>query len=818
MSSDLLRRKSPHIFDQIIEGALYLLFFLVPIFFLPWTSNLLDINKQMLLVVLAVIALVAWFGKMVFSKQLLFKVGWINIVPGLFLGSVLVSAILSLSTYQTWVGQASQEYVSFLSTAMFVFLFYLIMNTADKTVIQRNSLFALLLSAGLTGLITFLGMFDIYHLPFSFASSIGFNTVGTMNGFILFMSVVMYLGLAMWLVSKDGRYKIVPTGGFGTFLKFLIVLVTIVNLSALMVIDYWLFWVINIIGVFLLSGFGFVQEKEFPNVKRFFIPIVILFLSILFLFLPSPMKVQVPLVVSPSYTTSWGIVKKTLDVNKKQMMFGSGPGTFLYDYVAYKPVTVNESRFWSMRFDRAKSSFLTQMANIGLLGSLLWLVFMLWIGAKSLGRLLFERDHGEWKMTYVIFVGWALLLVSQFLYSSNFTLHFLLWALTGLLASQVALKSKKTDFDRSPRIGLVTSFVFVVVCIGLIMSLFVTVQRFAADANFAKAVSLDRSGASIDLVVEKLNRAVKYNDASDRYYRNLSSALLKQTRAKIVSYNAAEFTPEQTQEITGLVQAAVFAANKATEIEPNFVANWSTLGSVYRELMSFAQGAEELSAKAFTNTIRIEPNNPLNRANLGRVYLTVAERVRKLKTAESKELRDAAALQEEELLKGAEESFNAAIQLKGDYLPAHYYLAATYERQGRLEDATNRMLALRNNSLSDVGLGFQLSQLLMRMDRNDLAKQELERIVAINPNYSNGLWYLASIYELESNRAKAVELVGKVVENNPNNELAKNRLQRLRSGEITTVIPEPIQLDDGVETSEGDAVEGLPEAEEVIAE
>ena len=78
------------LFGQVTRWAIYLLFFLMPIFFLPWTTNLLEVNKQMLLVLLTVIGLVAWLGQMVVTKRLTFKSGWLNLVPGLLFLSVLI--------------------------------------------------------------------------------------------------------------------------------------------------------------------------------------------------------------------------------------------------------------------------------------------------------------------------------------------------------------------------------------------------------------------------------------------------------------------------------------------------------------------------------------------------------------------------------------------------------------------------------------------------------------------------------------------------------------------------------------------------------
>lgn len=807
-------------FQRITSWSVYLLFFLLPLFFLPWSTSVLEHNKQLLLVVLSILALVAWLGQMVMTKRLTFRSGWLNIIPGAFLLAVLISSATSFAGYQSWVGQASQEYVSFLSVAMYVVLFYVLMNNASGTQTQRNVLFAVLLSSTIAGLIAILGMFNLVHLPFDFAQSSGFNTVGTLNGLITFLTAIMFVGLAMWLVSHQGRDRVIPLGNFGTAMRILIILVTLFNLVALIAIDFRVFWIINIIGVLLLAAFGFIQSQEFPNPKRFALPLVVLLVSILLLFLPSPLRLQLPVVVSPSYGTSWQITKAALGSDSGNMLFGTGPGTYVHDYLAFKPATVNASQFWSFRFDRAKSDFLTTFATLGIIGTALWLVLMVWVAQKALSRLIFERDHEEWKMTYVIFVGWALLLISHLLYSSNLTMQFMLWGFTGLLASQVMLKLWNTDFGRSPRLGLATSFAFVLVAVGVLASLFITGQRYAAEVAFAKAIKADRVGASVDEVVGHLKKAVSLNSLSDTYYRNLAAVQLEQAKQKIAVVGGAEFTTEQTQEISDLVSASIESAGRTTTLEPNFVANWTVRGAIYRDVMSFAQGAEDLAAQMYLNAARLEPINPVHRTNLGRVYLNVAGRARSLKNAEDAELAKTATEQETRLLTTAEQVFTSAIQLKNDYLPAHYYLAATYERQGRLEEAATRLAALRNNNQADMGVAFQLSQMLIRLQRYDLATKELERIVGLKPDYSNALWYLASMYEVGKKQNEAIKLIEKVVELNSDNELAKTRLARMKRGEMTTILPEPIQEGQGnpTEVPEGEIVEEPEETEETTEE
>ncbi|HBK35190.1 MAG: putative O-linked GlcNAc transferase [Candidatus Uhrbacteria bacterium GW2011_GWE2_40_58] len=809
-SSEVVQRivKNTDVFHSVARWAIYALFFLIPLFFLPWTSSLLEINKQILFVILTVVALVAWLGTMVLGKRLTFRSGWLNLVPALFLVGILVSSLFSVAGYQTWVGQNTQEYTSFLSVAMFVFLFYLLKNTVSGTKVQQNILFIFLLSAALSGLVTLLGMFNLVHLPFSFAESVGFNTIGTINGFVEFLMIAMFVGIAMWLVSQKGTDRLIPSSGYGKFLRVLIVFISLVTLVTLIAIDFWVFWVICLVGVLLLAVFAFLQTHEFPKPKRFAFPLVVLLISIVFLFFSTPLRLNLPVIVSPSYGTSWNITLDTLSTGVDQLLLGSGPGTFMHDYLLHKPVEVNGSTFWSLRFDRAKSYALTLLATTGIIGGLLWVVLMGWVAAKTLGRLLFERNHAEWKMTYVFFVGWFILLLSHLLYSSNFTLQFLLWGFAGLLASQFAVKTWETDFGRSPRLGLILTSSFVIIGIGLLATLFISVQRYSADVAFAQAVIADQEGGDISLVIEKMNKAVSYNGLSDVYQRNLSSALLIKAQRTIATVEG-EMTTEQTQEILGYVKASIEAAQKATQLESYNVSNWSMLGSVYRDVMSFASGAEDLAANSFLNAIRLEPNNPVHYTNLGRVYLTVSERAKSLKTAENAELAATATEQEVTLLASAEEAFNKAIELKGDYAVAHYYLAATYERQGKMNDAATRMIALYNYRPTDIGVGFQLGLLLLRMEEYDAAQQVLENIVGLSPNYSNALWYLSALYELQGDRDAAIATIERVSELNPGNSLVEARLNTLNTGGAVEEIPQPVEEGEegATDVSQGEIVE-----------
>lgn len=800
------------LYEVVTRWSLYLLFFFLPVFFLPFTVEAFEVSKQTLLVILTFVALLAWLGSMVVEKRLAFRGGLVlNILPVVFLVSILVSSIFSLAGYQTWVGQSSQEYSSFLTVGVFVLLFYVLMNKAGETSVQKNLFFALLLSASLSALGTIL---NIFNVPVPFIATHGANTVGTLTSFVAYLTIMMVFGMGIWLVGKKDRQDILSPDWRGGLTKGLIIFLALVTTILLIAIDFWVLWILVIFGMLMLLAFAFLQKEEFGKANRFIVPLIILLVSVLFLFLPSPLKFNLPVVVTPSYSSSFAITKQVLSESPLRLVFGSGPGTFAFDFAQYKSVGFNQGALWSLNFDRAKSQVLTSLATTGVLGLFLWLVLVLVVGLKSLSRLLKERTQDEWKITYVIFAAWISLVLAHVLYSSNMTLTFLFWAMTGLLASQVAIKVKETDFTRSPKLGLTFSFAFVLVSVGVLVTIFITGQRYASEVVFAQAVKMDQTGAATEQVVVKLAGAVSLNNLSDVYYRNLSQAVLLQTASAIQKATAdgSEIDATEAASVQQLVKGAMASADQAAALSPNNVSNWIQRGNVYRDVMVVVSGAEDVSAASYLKAMSLEPQNPSHPTDLARLYVLVADRARQMKGSDNKELVATATESEKNALTSAEQYLNQAIALKGDYAPAHYYLAAVFERQGKLNDAAARLAALRNYRPLDVGLGFQLSMLLIRLQNYDLAQKELERVVGLAPTYANARWYLAAMYEISGDLNKAIEQVEKVAETNQDNQAVQSRLAKLKAGELTTKIPNPVEEGSESATSvEGGEVEALAE-------
>jgi O-antigen ligase len=84
--------------------------------------------------------------------------------------------------------------------------------------------------------------------------------------------------------------------------------------------------------------------------------------------------VQIPLEVSLGQRLSFNIALKSL---KESPIFGSGPSTFLYQFLKHKGTALNDTAFWNVRFLNSTSKFLDVLSTTGIFGttSFLLLIF-----------------------------------------------------------------------------------------------------------------------------------------------------------------------------------------------------------------------------------------------------------------------------------------------------------------------------------------------------------------------------------------------------------------------------------------------------------
>jgi len=387
--------------NKIIKWCLYVFIFLLPLWFLPFTGNVLNFNKQILMIVVLTIALIAWLGKLLTQEKVKWYKGSIVL---LFLAFVVVyglATIFSTQPYSSLMG-FDAHLTRALVNIVYFFVFFLLMlnclvdpshlakgggvkDRVMKNVEILKFLTIFLISSVIVGIIGLLQILGKFIFPWDFAEANAFNTIGTVTSLGIFLAVVLPLALSLLFSvklhsssaaedkeDKQRKKEKVTTVGFRIFLiAFVcIALVTILLLNLRTV------WIVTAVGMIMVAGFWLAKRHSLQaqNLAWLAIPVAILALCLIFLFFgPGLFDLPLPMELGLSQKGGFEVVKEVIQRNP---ILGTGPETFIYNYSLYKPEAINQTIFWNVRFSNAPSEILSLLSEIGILGILAFIVLI----------------------------------------------------------------------------------------------------------------------------------------------------------------------------------------------------------------------------------------------------------------------------------------------------------------------------------------------------------------------------------------------------------------------------------------------------------
>jgi len=778
------------VLEVMTDACVYLAVALIPVFFLPFTLDTLELNKQTLLAILCGLAVIAWLGKAMASRSISLTRSWLHLVVVAFLGGYAVTSLFSQDRYLSIVGNFGQMQWALLSIACFVVFYFLVANTVKGTTKLYHLLLAFLVSSTLAGLC---GLLHMMGLPvFGFLGDVAtlktFNTVGTVNSLGVFMTVPLILAASLTVLGcKDKACVLGSEGKKSVAAKVLVWVSLVVSLAVAIAVDYWAVWAAILFGTTLLVVIPLARSRRIDRPMKIVVPAVLVIISVFLLLFRTPFNLELPSEVSPSASASWSITRQTL---QDMPLFGSGPGTWIFDYAKYRQVSVNLSQFWTLRFERGLSTLLTLPAMIGLVGMALWLILIISAVVKSASHLVLERNDDAWQAYLTVFTAWATAVFTAFLYNYNFAHQFAFWFLLALLASLVTRGSFVWDARRSTWTSALISVAFLFACVAMISGIWMASQRFVADTAYAGAVADYRTGKPIQSSIDRLETAVALNPWNDAYYRNASQAYLIRASQELQGPADAE----RAKKVNASVTTAVERAKRATEISPANVDNFANFALVLQAIASFTRGADERAIQMYQEASMREPNNPAFMTEVGKLHILRSDAYRQLVQSADENVRKDAETNVKAELDKAAESLNQAIQAKPDYAPAHYNLGLVYERQGNVADAIAKLEQVLANDNKNVGVAFQLGILYYRNGEKDKSQNVFEQLIAFDPDYSNARWYLSSIYEEQGRYDDAIAQVEKVLEKNAGNASVEERLTALKVKRDANAAPKPSPL------------------------
>ena len=750
--------KTARLWEKIGKIAIYLLVFLLPIFFLPWTTNFLDFNKQALLIFLVFISFFSWFLKSLKEGKISLNLSIFNLaVLALFL--VLgISTIFSFYQYGSFWGWPLTISSAFLTIFCFLLLYFLIVNTFQKT--EIFGLFLTLAFSGfLVAIIGGLQLFNKFLFPFDFAKVSSFNTIGTVNSLGIFAALLLPLIISLFLISKR-------------LIKVVLIIFGLANFVLIFLINFWVAWIILLIGMAVILIF-LISRREIFSTSWLTLPMFLLIISLFFgvFQIVIPGLPVTPLEIAPSQRTSFDIARESLmERVPLSLLFGSGPSTFIYNYSKFKPEEINQTVFWAVRFGSGASEILDKITTTGILGFLSFLaiiVLFFWLSLKALIRdVKITKSDTLWLLGVGLFSSWLATTTSFFFYPTNLSLNFLFWIFTAsFLVFSQGQKVKSWELKTGSLANIGFSFLFILILILGIGIFFLAGQRYLAQIKHLEGLRAFQRGDNQPALNYLLGAIAQTGGSQDDYWRDLSQVYLFRINEELLR---RDVPPEELERVIPLlVSDAINSAKQATDVAPKNVANWSVRGFVYRSVINLIGGAEDWAIKSYQEAIRLEPTNPYLYTELGQVYLAKEEREK------------------------AREKFQKALDLKSDYASAHFQMATLSVLEGKTAEAIERMEMAKQLSPFDVGVAFHLGVLYYNNREFDKARVEFERAISLDPNYSNARYFLGLIYDREGKKSEAIFQFEKIAQLNPENEEVRRILANLRASQpaLEGIIP-----------------------------
>ena len=767
------------IFDKIIKGLIYATVFLLPLFWLPFSFEAFEFNKQFLLFFLVYLTLIFYLARMIFvDKEIRFRLGLLDMSVLVFLLITILSVAFSVDRVSSlfgFYGRFTNGLVGLLSV---VVLYFLISSNTKSSVCSLSpsdkkdgqisdsekrgilTLDALLKafysSVFFVVLISYFSIFGVWQkLGFSRFSYLRILSQGTFNpssgslqGLAVFLAIVLVSLCALILTRKKGR-------PLATIFYYLF-LISILGL--LIVINFSPAWMVILISLSAFVIFSLVSRIFREDVNRLLLVISLLIVSSFFLLFGHSSFFQLPFSNLPqeqllsqkiSWETSWNALKS----GTKSFLLGSGPGTFRYDFSKFKPLSFSKSPLWTIRFDRPASHLSEILATMGVVGVLSYLVLIgvfLFICYSLLFRKKREGELEEGKkISLAILSAFLALISAHIFYYQNTVLLFTFWFILAIGSAVLPYSSKEKtiSFKSFPELGLVFSSIFLIFSLVILASYYLGARIYLADSYYRRSLLASDIGKKTEL----LEKAVGLNPYFSTYQIVLAQNYDLQIKQK------------GGRGVTNWAKRAVDLAKGATENWPNDVAAWETLGMIYRDIRPISTGsAGDFAIKSFRKAIDLEPGNPVLFTELGKLYLSSDT-------------------------KKAREYFAKAKELNPAYLDAPLQEALTYEAEKKPEEAIKRLENLvKNNSLNYQNylllaeVRFQLGRLYFNTGQLDKAIFQLNGALDLVPNHSNSLYALGLAYKKKGDKDKAISYFKRVLELNPGNKEVEKEINELK--------------------------------------
>jgi O-antigen ligase/Tfp pilus assembly protein PilF len=551
--------------QKIIFWLFAILLFFVPLILWPFTSEVFEFNKMVLVYILTTLITCTWIVRMVSEKKFIFRRTILDIPLLVFIGSQVISTIISIDPLTSLLGYYSRFNGGLVSVICYAVLYWAFVSNIDPKR-SLKLIYITLISAALVSIYAVLEHFGIdKNVWQQDVQSRVFSTLGQPNW------------LAAWVIAL-------------TPITWVFILK-----SKIKSLSFWLYYGLSILFFWTLiftksrSGYlGFAgasvifwaltawQKKS--EIKKLIIPFILVGISIFAVCLISGTEWTPSLhdLVNKSANTQTQAIdtgetaletggtesgtireivwKGAIQIWEHYPVFGTGVETFAYSYYLYRPVEHNLTSEWDFIYNKAHNEYLNFAANSGTVGILSYLVL---IGFAVFSFFKYKEDNPDF--SFALLAGFASLLITNFFGFSVVPTQLELFIFPAFI---FALSKNEEKIKNSEELGSNQKIIIFIIVATATYLVFLTCHYWYADTLYAKGESYNTIGKP-DVATEYLTQAIKQEPNQPLFYGDSNGLAMSYTNLAL-AFNQQK----EAMEAAELSNAAIAEISRAVSLSP----------------------------------------------------------------------------------------------------------------------------------------------------------------------------------------------------------------------------------------------------------
>lgn len=638
--------------EALNEIVTSLLFFLTPLFFVFFTKELFEFPKMILVYIFAATLGFLYLAGGRWPPRLLKPPDWL---PFLFL--LLASSLATIFSshgYTSLFGYYSRfngGLVSLLSLSVIYFCLWQNLS-AQKAANYLRTIFASGIFVSLYALLQNFGFDKDFWVQDSQARA--FSTLGQPNWLAAYLLVILPIPIYYYLEESLTLKKIFYL--------------------AICVLYYFAFWATySLSGFFGLTGLAIVviltsgralwaKRTEVLLLIALCLTISVLRPGIFGAKFSSLVETLQPKITfnRPAWAAPPNNTKKEIDTGDirlsvwlgaldlwrrdlKSLLIGAGPETFAYNFLSFRPLSLNQTSEWDFLYNKAHNYYLDLLTGTGLLGLIAYLGFVYAVGKKQL-KVAAAGPPEKINQSRLLFAGWTTILTTNLFGWPTVYLSLLTFTLPLIMAklSQNGSEAAPPAETHLPylRLGLILP-IFILILVQIL-------NIFLADVSFSQGLSeadQDREEAEANF-----KDAISLNPYEPAYPKELAFVLAQKA-----------VTEAEAQKRKSLARQAEKVAQRAYQLNPKNSLTLRSLIKTYYLLSRIDEAYEKDLEDLVKVIIRLSPTEPRSYLDAGLAFFSLGK------------------------VKEASASIERSLELKPDYVEAREFLERLKEADQDIE-------------------------------------------------------------------------------------------------------------------------------------